>query len=287
MSRDALHGKERDPMEDTITGTHDPAALVRNACTKLDIPLVGFAPADRWEDPQFSSLVPPSFRPKSIIPETQNVIVIGLPVHLPVLDTAPSIFYHELYKTVNSLLDGHAYRIAEALNTEGHASTAIPRDGYGSIGVIKEKPIAFFSHRHAAYLAGLGTFGVNNMVLTPEYGPRIRFTSIFTTAQLPPSQVMTESQCIHCMKCVDACPANALLPLDYPEGITEKKSCATRAEQLFHRHISPCGLCIRVCPVGDDRKLYGREDTDIYDEKDDRFRSLHAAWTHVRSYGSR
>lgn len=274
-------------MKDAITGIPDPATLVRDTCARLDIPVAGFAPAARWEDPQFSSLVPAPFRPKSIIPETQSVIVIGLPVHLPVLETAPSIFYHELYKTLNSLLDEHAYRIAGVLNMNGYASTAIPRDGYGSIGVIKEKPVAFFSHRHAAYLAGLGTFGVNNMVLTPGYGPRIRFTSIFTTAPLPPSPVMTESVCIHCMKCVEACPVSALEPLDYPEGITDKKTCATRAEQLYQRHVSPCGLCIRVCPVGDDRKLYGREDTDIYDEEDDRFRSLHSSWAHVRSYGSR
>jgi epoxyqueuosine reductase QueG len=55
------------------------------------------------------------------------------------------------------------------LNNEGFPSIWIPRDGYGSISILKEKPIAFFSHRHAAFLAGLGNFGINNMLLTEKY----------------------------------------------------------------------------------------------------------------------
>ena len=156
---------------------------VKRKCAGLDIPLVGFAPVERWDDPPFEPWVPLAFSPTAIFPEARTIIVIGIPVHLPVLETAPSIFYHELYRTVNSLLDAHAYRIASSLNEQGFPSIAIPRDGYGSIAVLVENPIAFFSHRHAAYLAGLGNFGVNNMLLTPEYGPRVRFTSIFTAAR--------------------------------------------------------------------------------------------------------
>ena len=37
-----------------------------------------------------------------------------------------------------------------------------------------------FSHRHAATRAGLGEFGYNNIVLTPQFGPRQRFNSIIT-----------------------------------------------------------------------------------------------------------
>jgi epoxyqueuosine reductase len=120
------------------------------------------------------------FRPGAIYPGTNTVIVIGIPVSLPVLETSPSIFYHELYKTINTMLDQSSYRISIMLNRLGYPSIALPRDGYGSISVLKENPVAFFSHRHAAYLAGLGNFGVNNMILTPGYGPRVRFTSIFT-----------------------------------------------------------------------------------------------------------
>ena len=256
-------------------------------CAEQEIPLVGFAPAARWDDPPFLPWVPDEFRPRAIVPETATVIVLGLPVSLPVVETAPSIHYHELYRTVNTLLDMHGYRLSAWLTREGHPSTWIPRDGYGSIAILKENPVAFFSHRHAALLAGLGTFGVNNTLLTREFGPRVRFVSIFTSAALPPDPLITEPLCTRCMRCVKACPVRALLAKDYPDGLTDKRACALRSEALFKRSISPCGLCIRVCPVGEDRKRYGRTDMAIYDEEDDRFSRYHQAWKHVQAYGGR
>jgi epoxyqueuosine reductase len=254
---------------------------------ELDIPLIGFAPAQRWDKPLFEPWIPEDFRPRSIFPETRTVIVIGLPVLLPIVDTSPSIYYHELYRTVNMLLDASGYRIALYLNAEGFPSIWIPRDGYGSISILKENPVTFFSHRHAAFLAGLGNFGLNNMLLTEKFGPRIRFASIFTAADIPPDPIIERSLCTECMQCVDICPVKALDGREYPGGLTDKKACATRSEALYKRSISPCGLCIKVCPVGEDRKLYLSEDPGIYNEEDDTFDQYHRAWKHVRSYGGR
>ena len=259
--------------------------LVENKCRDLDVPLVGFAPAERWDEPLFDPWVPEQFHPRSIYPETNTVIVIGIPVSLPVIETSPSIFYHELYKTVNNLLDMSSYRISILLNEQGYPSIALPRDGYGSISVLKENPVAFFSHRHAAFLAGLGNFGVNNMILTPGYGPRVRFTSIFTHAKISGGEIMHEALCTHCMRCVTICPVNALQEDDYPAGLTEKKSCVMRSEEMLKRYISPCGFCIKVCPVGEDRVRYKRDLPGIYDESNQEYTGYHKAWAHVRSYG--
>lgn len=263
------------------------ARQVRDRCAGLDIPLVGFAPSDRWEQSPYDTMVPEEFRPGFVFPGTRTVIVIGIPVSLPVVETTPSIWYHELYKTVNTLLDTNGYRIATFLTGRGYPSVWVPRDGYGTVSILKEKPVAFFSHRHAAYLAGLGSFGVNNMILTRQYGPRIRFASIFTTAELPAGEVSGDDLCVRCMRCVTECPVQALDGRDYPAGLTDKSACATRAEALSGRFISPCGICIKVCPVGEDRKAYGREDMDIYDEGSPAYRDLHRGWNHVRSYGGR
>jgi epoxyqueuosine reductase QueG len=260
---------------------------IRERCAGMDIPLVGFAPAERWDHPLFEPWVPEEFRPRSIWPEVKTVIVIGLPVSLPILETAPSIWYHELYRTVNTLLDGNGYRIATALTAQGHPSVWIPRDGYGSIGVLKEKPVAFFSHRHAALLAGLGNFGTNNVLLTPQFGPRVRFASIFTTVDLPANPVIDYPLCIRCLRCVHVCPVKALPGERYPEGLTDRKACATRSEALSTRYISPCGLCIRICPVGEDRKTFAREDPGIYNDNDKRYAPYHRAWNHVRTYSGR
>jgi epoxyqueuosine reductase len=260
---------------------------ITGKCAELDIPLVGFASAQSWDTPLFEPWVPPEFRPQAIWPEVKTVIVIGIPVSLPIVETAPSIWYHELYRTVNTLLDTSAFRIATFLNAQGFPSVCLPRDGYGSIGVLKEKPVTFFSHRHAAYLSGLGTFGINNMLLTPQFGPRVRFTSIFTSAEIGSDPVMKEDLCIQCMRCVDVCPVKAIPGNDYPEGIINKIRCATRSEALLKRFISPCGLCIKVCPVGEDRTLFDRKNLNIYDEDKIEFSSYHSAWKHVRSYGGR
>lgn len=258
---------------------------VRKKCADLDIPLVGFAPVGRWDAPLFEPWIPEAFRPRSVFPETNTVIVIGLPVSLPVLESAPSIWYRELYRTVNSLLDQAGYRIASALSAGGYPSVWIPRDGYGSISVLKEKPVAFFSHRHAAFLAGLGNFGVNNTLLTPEFGPRVRFASILTAAEIEPDPVLEKPLCIRCQRCVEACPVHALGGEDYPAGLTDKKTCATRSEALSKQFMAPCGICIKVCPVGEDRIRFLREDPEMYDEKSTRFGQYHRAWKHIRSYG--
>jgi len=214
----------------------------------------------------------------------ESVIVIGLPISLPVLETSPSIYYRELYRTVNSLLDQYTYRLANFLNERGHPSVFVPRDGYASTKSLLKNPAAFFSHRHAAFLAGLGNFGVNNMLLTPEYGPRVRFGSVFTAAELPPDPIQEEELCTRCMRCVRMCPAKALDREDYPEGLTDKNACTTYSAELSRKGISPCGVCIKVCPVGKDREHYGRKDASIYTARM-RFPEHHRAWDHVRSYG--
>jgi len=253
----------------------------------LDIPLVGFAPADRWDEAPLAPLVPKEFRPRSIVPGTKTVIVIGFPVSLPIVDTAPSIWYHELYRTVNILLDSCGYRLSLFLTDLGYPSVWVPRDGYGSIDVLVDKPIAFFSHRHAAYCAGLGNFGINNMLLTPEYGPRVRLASIFTAADLPTDPLREEPLCTKCMRCVKACPVAAIPSVGYPEGLTDKKACALRSQDLHREYISPCGCCIKVCPVGTDRSQFDRKDMRMYLDTDPASAPYRNARDHVRAYGSR
>jgi epoxyqueuosine reductase QueG len=259
-------------------------------CRELQIPLFGFAPVTRWEIPpeelphKFTDWIPEEFWPQSIYPEAKTVMVIGLPVQLPILETAPSIYYHELYKTVNNLLDLKAYEIAHLLTIRGYPSIYLPRDGYGDIEVLLEKPLAFFSHKHAAYLAGLGSFGQNNVLLTRAYGPRVRFTSIFTTAEFEGTPIKGDDLCTRCLECHKQCPVNAIkIEGDFPPPV-DKISCAERSKELREEFRSPCGICIKVCPVGEDRKTFHREDVSFYRQTPLKYEK---AWDHVRSYGSK
>lgn len=261
-------------------------------CKDLDIHIMGFAPVERWQDPpeglpnKLYPWIPEEFWPRSIYPEANTVIVIGLPVPLPVVETAPSIYYHELYRTVNTLLDLKAYEIANFLTEKGHGSIYLPRDAYGDIRILIERPFAFFSHKHAAYLAGLGSFGQNNVLLTPGYGPRVRFTSIFTEAEIAPDPIKIEDLCTRCMLCVRKCPVSAIPGKgEFPPPV-DKNLCAKRSSELRDEYRSPCGICIKVCPVGKDRDIYKRKDMSIY-SRNNRFKKYHKAWEHVRKYGSK
>ena len=66
---------------------------IRVKCKKLGIPLVGFAPVERWRHPpktlpnNFKEWIPEKFWPQSIYPEAKTVVVIGLPIQLPIVET--------------------------------------------------------------------------------------------------------------------------------------------------------------------------------------------------------
>lgn len=69
------------------------------------------------------------------------------------------------------------------------------------------------SQRHAAVAAGLGEFGWNSIVLTPEFGPRQRFGAILTTAELEPDPMYEGERLCDpdkCHICTDMCPTCAL-----------------------------------------------------------------------------
>jgi epoxyqueuosine reductase len=287
---------------------------IKKKCQDLGIPILGFAPVERWQNPprelpqHFKNWIPREFWPQAIYPEARTVIVIGLPVQLPILETAPSIYYHELYNTINILLDEKAYEIANFLTEKGYPSISLPRDGYGDIEVLLKKPLSFFSHKHAAFLTGLGSFGLNNVLLTPEYGPRVRFTSIFTTAEIEGDPIPGDDLCTRCLSCADLCPVKAIkepsIPEEYPSKdkhslkedenlskndfppLINKIKCARRSKKLRKQYRSPCGICIKVCPVGKDRVVFGREKTSMYETREG-FEKYHNAWEHVRHYGSK
>jgi len=226
---------------------------IRAVARNLGIVDISSVNASLWDtDPLVASRVLDASRPRSLMPSAESVIVIGIPLQPTILDTAPSIYYNQLYNTVNMMLDQASERIALELNLQGYDAVYIPRDGYHGLAGLRQMPSAFFSHRHAAYLAGMGTFGMNNTLLTPKNGPRIRFTSIITSANLPSSGPMSEDLCIRCKKCVRECPAEAISGLDYPGGIIKKQACVERSAELAAKGISPCGRCIAVCPVGSD-----------------------------------
>jgi len=114
----------------------DLGRTILDRCREWGVRMVGFAAADAWDEPPFEPWPPIEFHPKAIFPGCRTVIVLGLPVTLPILETSPSIWYQELYKNLNAQLDERAYRLSQLLNEFGHASVYVPRDGYGTVELL-------------------------------------------------------------------------------------------------------------------------------------------------------
>ena len=122
-------------------------------------------------------------------------------------------------------------------------------------------PCSNWSERHAAYAAGLGTFGLCDGLITPV-GKAMRTGSVIAAAKIPPSvRPYTDhhAYCLHftqntCRKCIPRCPVNAL-----SEEGHNKKRCMKYTEQTMHDYIKKkygfetyaCGLCQSWVPCTD------------------------------------
>jgi epoxyqueuosine reductase len=64
--------------------------------------------------------------------------------------------------------------------------------------------------KDAAVMAGLGCIGKNNLLVTPEFGPRIRLRAMILEAEVEPTGPVQFDPCDGCSEpCRHACPQNA------------------------------------------------------------------------------
>jgi epoxyqueuosine reductase QueG len=270
------------------TGDYNLKLEIIKKSKELGADIIGFAPADRWEEYKDTK---PEYFPQNIWPGTNTVIVLGIQIFLPMLETTPSVVYSELYNTTNRLLDEMAYKLASYLNRFGYKAFFFPRDGYGDISVLVDKPIAAFSHVLAGKYAGLGTIGYNHTLLTKEFGPRVRLVSVLTDAIIPPDEVLKNELCIKCEMCKKCCPTQTFTTTENIIAEMDKKKCAEYHYRLKKAFCYPCGVCIKVCPVGEDRKIYGQNAKKYILEKEAAASNKEildiAGWIHCRNHGSR
>lgn len=265
--------------------------MVIRKTRELGASLVGFAPASRWD---YFDEVPLDYRPKSIWSEVRTVIVAGVELPLPILESTPSINYQELYNTSNILLDQIGLRLSAFLNEKGYAGIFMPRDGYGNLEILLKKPFGCFSHVFAGKYAGLGTIGYHHMLINPKYGTRVRYVSIFTSADLEGTKLVKKPLCNRCKLCERLCPAKAFSENKnsfYAD--MNKEACTRRHLKLREECHWPCGICAKVCPVGEDRKLYKSQNLRRYLEEYAGSGSAAKSqdpvikgWEHLRSHGS-
>lgn len=205
--------------------------------------LVGIASIEKLAD------APKAHRPQEYLPSVKAVVSIAVRLNYAPVENLPRSRreYTLNYHIVNRRLADIAYEVSRFL--EDHSYEAIPF----AVGSDQKTLFGDISHKHIAYAAGMGEFGLNNLLLTPKYGPRVRFASILTNAPLKPDRPFNGSLCDECGECVKICPCGALeqAPKSYSrsKGWTiDKQKCHHYLYVVLEDQI--CGLCIKACPIG-------------------------------------
>jgi epoxyqueuosine reductase len=183
-------------------------------------------------------------------------IAIQLPVSVfETISDKPTPIYAATYQTANRILDELAFRTAVTIQKDGFNSLPIP----ASQVLDRKNWYAAISHKAVARVAGLGWQGKNLLIITPQFGSRVRLVTVLTNAPLI-ADTPIKNRCGSCMLCHDACPAKAI------RGVNTLGHYKNREEALhFSRCVEKltkdfatlpgidapiCGLCIKVCPFG-------------------------------------
>ncbi len=113
-----------------------------------------------------------------------------------------------------------AHDLSDWLEGQGHKSIPIAdlsKYGYRNLAPYWEFAWSKLGHpdlrANAPFAAatGIGEIGRNGLLLTPEFGPRQRFSFILTEAELEPTKSYDGSKlCLDCGECAKACPVKAL-----------------------------------------------------------------------------
>jgi len=114
--------------------------------------------------------------------------------------------------------------------------------------------------KDAAVLAGLGTIGMNNLLITSEFGPRVRFRALAVDVGLEPACPIDFAPCEFCdMPCRQVCPQDAFRNGSYSRALCNEQMEIDRATRVIVKeekkdspfeYIKYCRACELACPVG-------------------------------------
>lgn len=180
-------------------------------------PLVGFSSAS---DPLYASLKEVvgshHLRPEEVLPEVKTIISFFLPFSKKVVEAnrhdpvTPAKEWVDSYWHANNLIDEISGELVNHIEAKGiKAGMVNSTNNYNS-----ETLKAPWSHRSAAFVGGLGRFGLNRMLITPVGGAG-RYGTVFISEELPASPRPVDELCLYfkngsCRHCLKHCPPKAL-----------------------------------------------------------------------------
>jgi len=211
---------------------------------KLQVDLIGVAAVD--QSPELKE------RAALFLPTARSVVVFAKETYKAVVallaptKEAGAAEPGEVFTTHTAYIYGRLTRAvhetADLFLEEGYRSVPL-----SSPSLITDERFvqALFSYKHAAVLAGLGTLGKHSLLITPEFGPRVRLACLLTEAPLeetpPPPRL--KNPCARCQACIKVCPAQAIRKPEpgQPYAIDRFACRAYRQAGLV------CSVCLKVC----------------------------------------
>lgn len=222
-------------------------AAVQEALSRLDVDAVGVA--------RVADLAEPRLRDQAakLLAGARSIIAVAMEIYPEVLDlctptktmgeAAPRDLLAPHMDFLSGRLNKAIYDVARACRRQGFAGLPMPAANYPTD---QRYLTSLLSYKHAAEAAGLGSLGRHSLLVTPEFGSRVRLACVLTDAELTPSPYRSNSMCDGCSECIGACPAGALAE----PGNGETYSLNKFACQAFRAGSGGCSECMRVCPRG-------------------------------------
>lgn len=218
----------------TLNTAIEDELLIRGAC------LVGFADVE-----SLSSMT-------GGLPRAVSIAVALDPAVIRAISEGPTREYFAEYKRVNELLAILCDRAARALVKLGKEARAVEPTTAHFDDRTLSMPV---QHKTIATRAGLGWVGKSALLITKQYGPAIRLSSVLTDAEFTTGEPVDASGCGDCRCCVDCCPAGAIVGGHWSvgaarESIYDAFACRDIARRLAGRHgidATICGICINAC----------------------------------------
>ena len=238
------------PGPDQQVPVESPAQMAReikHVAKVFGADLVGITGYDeRWVYSHQYSRQGETEKPQELPNDLPNVIVIAQEMERDLIDTVPSA----LSGTATGI--GYSY---DTLVLLGLAQYIINL-GYRAVATMNDSALAV----PLAVKAGLGEYGRLGLLITEEYGPRVRIGKIFTDLPVShdqPKSFGVKEFCTMCRRCSDACPVNAI-PDGPPSdevynksnlvGVTKWTVNAEPCFKFWANQNSDCSICVRVCP---------------------------------------
>ena len=242
-------------IEQEIAAAVAEAQAREGAITRWRAPLVAYASADDPLFPQLKQIVRAThLTPEELLPGARSVIAWFLPFERDVpRSNRPHRHASEpwaaAYVETNALVGVVSQRLADGLRARGFDAAVQP----ATANFDKEMLMSDWSHKHVAYIAGLGQFGLHQMLITAA-GSAGRLGTLVTTVPLDATPRSAQPACLYtldrsCTECVDNCPVAALTL----EGSYDRHACyalclENAAVHPQHDLAEVCGKCVSVVP---------------------------------------